>query len=341
MRWPWNRPEERSSTFEGLVTDSIVAAATGGETENADGLAALEAAAGLIGRCFAGAEVTGDKYNLVAPWVLELIGRELVRRGEAVFAIEGLALPRLVPGGTWDIRGSEDPRGWYYRVDTFGASEHRTRLVPGASVIHARINVDPVRPWLGRAPHRIASTTATTAARAERSAGAEAKIPSTRIAPVPSPDEAQRTAFGAKLRAGGVVAVAAGASPVAGAGQEPASRWTPAIMRPDPASAHVELRSRSANDVLASIGVPASLFDPWSDGTATRESYRQLVLSTLQPWGKIIQSELADKLDSPDLRLSFAGLHGADLATRGRALRTMVDAGVPLAEALRLVDLDG
>ena len=60
--------------------------------------------------------------------------------------------------------------------------------------------------------------------------------------------------------------------------------------------------------------------------------YRQLIFVTLAPLAAIVQSELREKLDSPGLVLSFAGLHGADLATRGRALKQLVDAGVSLAE---------
>lgn len=100
------------------------------------------------------------------------------------------------------------------------------------------------------------------------------------------------------------------------------------------------LRKDAARDILASCGIPPVMFDLEGDGTTRREAYRQLVFTTLQPWGRLVQTELAEKLDSPQLSLSFAGLHGADLATRGRALKQMVDAGVTLHEALAITGLD-
>ena len=337
--WPFGRrAEKRTSTFEGLVTDAIVQGANA-EQPSADGLAATEAAAGLIGRCFAAAEVTGDRYGLVSAAVLELIGRELVRRGEAVFAIEGLTAPRLVPVGTWDVRGGTDPSGWFYRVDTFGASEHQSRLVSSAGVVHARINADPVRPWRGRAPARLAASTAATAASAERSADRESRLPVGRILPMPIPDKDQRQQFEASVRVGGMHVVRSGATEYGG-DREPSNRWNPAKYGPEPTAAGVELRRDSARDVLAACGIPSTLFDRTADGAAMREAYRRLVFTTLAPWSRLVAAELRDKLDSPDLALDSRSLHGADLATRGRALKQLTESGVPLAEAMAITGLE-
>ena len=65
-----------------------------------------------------------------------------------------------------------------------------------------------------------------------------------------------------------------------------------------------------------------------------------MIFTTLSPWSRLVQVELRDKLDSPELSISFAGLHGADLATRGRALKQLVEVGVPLAEAMAITGLD-
>ena len=358
MRWPWRKAERRSSSFEGIVTDAILASAEGGdrgewdpETKeygpgdaSAAGLAATEAAAGLIGRCFAGAEVTGDRYGMVTPPVLELIGRELVRRGEAVFLIEGdPGAMRLTPAGTWDVRGGDDSSRWFYRVDTFGASRHRTRLQAAAGIVHARINPDPVRPWQGRAPWRVAALTATTAANSERSAGKDARIPSARVVPVPTggtpgQEEKLTTGFRDRVKRGGIVAVLAGFPASARESQGRARDWTPGTVRPDPSSGHVELRQRSAADMLAACGVSPALMDPRSDGTTRREAYRQLVMATLNPWGRIVAAELTAKLGAT-IRLDFGALQGADLAIRSRAFKALTDAGLPVPEALALTGL--
>ena len=341
--WPFRRESEKRAseepaTYEGMVTSALVRAAKGedGEYANPEGLAAVEAASGLIGRCFAGAEVSGDRFGLVSAAVLETIGRELVRRGEAVFEIDGETSPRLVPAGTWDIRGGTDPATWFYRVDTFGASNHRTRVVPSAGVVHARINVDPVRPWLGRSPVRVAADTASTAAHAERSATGEARLPTGRLLPMPIADGKIREGFEASVRRGGLHVVRGHEY---GQGREPSNRWDLNKFQPAPAESHIELRRDSARDVLGACGIPGVLFDARADGTATREAYRRLVFTTLQPWSRIVEAELRDKLDSPELALSFAGLHGADLATRGRALKQLTESGVSLAEAMAITGL--
>ena len=106
----------------------------------ADGLAAVEACSSLIGRCFASAEAVGDATGLVTPGVLEVIGRELCRRGESLHVLEA-DVSRLTPAGTWDVRGPDDPAGWFYRCDTFGASNHRTRLLAAGAVVHCRVTL--------------------------------------------------------------------------------------------------------------------------------------------------------------------------------------------------------
>ena len=341
-RWLGGRggPEKRSSSFEGRVTDAIVAAATG-ERETADGLAALEFCAGLVSRCFATAEVSNDRYSLVTPAVLELIGRELVIRGESVHLIEaGMTRPRLVPAGTWDVRGDDDPMGWRYRVDLFGASQHRTRLVPGAAVVHARVNTDPVRPWIGRAAHRIAATTSSTAALAETGAQKELKTPHGRL--LASPGTAvQRGEVATEVAKGGLRIMPSGRDiDIRHRQDNSSSQWRPAYLGPEVDDGARSLRAEAAQAVILACGVPLPLADPRTDGTSRREAYRTFIFTLLSPWARTLEAELRDKLDSPSLSLSFAGLHGADLGTRGRALKQLVDAGVSLSEALAITGLE-
>ena len=81
-----------------MVT-AIVARATGGASADVLATGAVEAASALVGRAFASASVT-PAVPAVTPAILGIIGREIVRRGEIVFAIDvdretGL---RLTPG---------------------------------------------------------------------------------------------------------------------------------------------------------------------------------------------------------------------------------------------------
>ena len=336
--WPWKgKPEARADVTDSVI-GAMLAAASGGGDVQPSGLAAIEQAAGLVGRAFAGSSVAGDRFNLLTPPVLEMIGRSLIRRGEIVFSLDER---RLEPASGWSIRGTgPDSRLWTYRLDFSGPSGTKSSFLPSDGVVHIRVNLDPARPWAGRAPYAIASATAKTAASTERAAFGEASIPTTRIAPIPSADEGQRTAYKEALKKGGVATVQAAAQAAlsGGQGQEPSARWSPAVIRPEPSDSFTKLRKDSADDVLSACGIPISLFDN-SEGSSKREAYRQFIFGTLDPLSKLVSAELRAKLSSPELVISFAGLHGADLATRGRALKQLVDAGVDLTEALAITGL--
>ena len=109
----------------------------GGDADRPDELAVFEAAAGLLGRSFATATVTGDATGIVKADALEILGRELLRRGNAVFSIED---DRLKPASDWDIRGGDDPRRWAYRLTFAGPVSTRTAILPASRVVHFRIN---------------------------------------------------------------------------------------------------------------------------------------------------------------------------------------------------------
>ena len=332
--WPFRRSEERSEGLTDEVVNTLIARARAADVADADGLAAVEIAAGLVGRCFSSAAVQGGRGLLDAA-ILERIGRQMVRAGEAIFALDG---DGIQPVSEWDIRGGPRESEWIYRCDFTGPSATTSAFLPSRSVVHVRVNTHPSRPWEGRAPWRVASATAATAAAAEASAQAEARTPSSRIAPVPSQDPGQRESYGATLKKGGLLVVAAATSPVGSAGQEPASRWAPAVMNPAPTSGHIELRAKSAADVLASCGIPASLFDARSDGTARRESFRQVLHSVVQPWARLAERELSAKLEN-DVRLNFDRLFASDLSGRARAFQSMVGGGMEVAQAAALAGL--
>lgn len=157
-----------------------MAAATG-STAPGDPLAmgALEAAAGLWARAFGAARVTGAEgpaTSAVTPAVLAMVGRQLVRRGEAVFAIDVDRRGRvqLLPVASHDVTGGPNPAGWWYRLDLFGPSGNVTRMRPAAGVVHAVYAVDPATPWLGVSPLGWARASGTLAANLETRPGEEA-----------------------------------------------------------------------------------------------------------------------------------------------------------------------
>ena len=328
------QPETRSS-----YTDAVIAAlysqVSGGTVAAPQTLAAVEYAAGAVGRAFATAEVSPSgtaAAKAVIPSVMEMTGRSLVFRGEVLFLIEsdGMGGVVLVPASRWDITGlGPVPSSWRYRVDLQGPSGSSMMIRPAAGVVHIRINVDPAKPWAGVSPLTNAKLTARLAAGAENALVKEAAIPSARIAPVPTSDKEQLGTYQAMLVKGGIVPVEAATVAVTGAGQEPAKRWEPPVVGPAPSQAFVQLRNEVVKDVAAATGVPADLY-------GSREAFRHFLDLTVDPWAEIVEAEFRDKLDVPMLTLTFDRLRSADIVGRGRAVHSMVQAGVPLEIALAM-----
>ena len=152
--WPFkSQVEDRQSggiPFSDAVVEAIIRAAGGTTPADPSGLAALEAAAGLYAAAFAAAQVkpASEIVAGISPQVRALIARDLIRRGESLHLIEvdrrGV---RLIPAGSWDVRGGWQESGWWYRLDLFGPSGNVTRFVSGQSVIHCRYAL--IRPALG------------------------------------------------------------------------------------------------------------------------------------------------------------------------------------------------
>ena len=90
---------------------------------------------------------------------------------------------------------------------------------------------------------------------------------------------------------------------------------------------------------MSALGIPALL---WSgrDGAAMRESSRELLHTTLSPVGLILAEELSEKLEHP-VTLDFYRLAATDVASRARALGSLVKAGVSLDDAKAAAGLDG
>ena len=178
------KPEVREAQpFTDAVVAALVSAASGTTTGDPSAIAALEAAAGLYARCFAGAQVN---HEAITPAVRALIARDLIRRGDSVHLIEvHRGEVALIPAGSWDVRGSWREASWWYRVDLFGPSGNITRLVPSATVAHVRYATDPARPWHGISPLGWARATGTLAANLEQRLGEEAGGTVAHVLPVP------------------------------------------------------------------------------------------------------------------------------------------------------------
>ena len=190
MKWWadfWGPPEKRN------FTQAVIGGLHGYHSGGADaaGIAAVEFAAGLIGRSLAVAEVSGNSIAAVAsitPVFLQSVGRALIRQGEIVFGISASRRGeiRLTPAAHWDIQGLPDPRSWWYTLSFNRPSGDRIKLYPATACSHFKNASDPAREWRGLSPLALCSETAELAANLEAKLAEETGAPTGNLLPVPT-----------------------------------------------------------------------------------------------------------------------------------------------------------
>ena len=330
--------------YTDALVDYLTTQAAGTSAGDPSAIAALEAAAGLYARAFAGAEVD---HEAVGPGVRALIARDLIRRGESVHLIEVRpgGVVGLVPAGSWDVRGGWDPESWWYRVDLFGPSGNISRYVPAAAVVHCRYAVDPARPWWGVSPLDWARDTGTLAAHLEKRLGEEAGGAVAHVLPVPQDGgDGEGTDPLADLKADirtargrTVLTETTAAGWGEGRGAAPQSDWQPRRIGANPPAVLQGLRRDVFEAVLSACGVPVSLVTD-ADGTSQREAFRRFLTTGVQPVADLVAEELSVKLAVP-VGFCFEGLYAHDLAGRAAAFQKLVGGGMALEKALAVSGL--
>ena len=99
-----------------------------------------------------------------------------------------------------------------------------------------------------------------------------------------------------------------------------------------------EARDPIGASILAACGVPPTLAAVSSDGTAQRESFRRFLLTTIQPLGKIIETELKLKLD-PSASLAFPELGRERHHRKGEGDRQSHKSGQSIEDARAVAGL--
>ncbi len=355
MRWPWSKLKvevRQSAPFTDALVQVIAEAASGKVIASADATAALEAAAGLLGRVLAGARVEGPPMvsSACTADFLQLVGRELLRRGECIFLIDaGPSGMTLTPAASWDFAGDADPASWWVRADCFGPSGNTTRTVPYTQVLHFKHAVDPARPWCGISPLTVARLTGRLHAETEAALADESSGPRGHLLPTPpfdhdSDDDAAPDPTAA-LRS--TIASLKGRVAVVEAGtwgrdetDRPRQDFSPKRLGANPPDALASLRSDTASAILGACGIPPALFDPRADGTAQREAVRRFYAGTVQPIARKIEAELSAKLDAT-VRLRFEAAAFADYLGRANiATKLAAIEGIGPDLAMALAGLD-
>ena len=343
MRWPWQQQQQqqpsgldkRAVDYSDAYLNAIFSQIRGQTLAVPSATAALESCAGTVGRAFMAAEVTGRPAltNALSPSSMELIGRSLIRRGEVLFMIEvSSGTLRLLPAEHWDVDGQPDPTSWWYRVTLGGPSNTVTySAVPSTSVLHFRYAVDAQRPWHGNSPLMVAALAGRLSANTINSLADEAGGPVGRILGIPTGGDDDSVAPMKRD-----IAEAKGRMAFVESGDwdnvgEAESSLKSFRFGPEPSRPLIEQAKLASAEVMSACGFNPALFQA-GDAASLREAYRIGLAGVIQPLSKLVQGEIAEKLDS-GISIGFVEARAADLTGRARAVQSLVGAGMPLADA--------
>lgn len=334
--WAGRKPPETRG-YSDLLLAGLEATASGDLPDTVHS-AAVQTAAGIWGRAFAGAEVSGPGAGAVTSEILGWVGRSLILSGEAVLFVSRARGIRLLPCVT-----SERLNPTQWRINTAvppGSQEQRT--VSARRIASVRWAIDSASPWEGLGPFGQSPTSARLAAAAETSLRREAGAPIALLLPVPTGSkdlsDLARDIAGAS---GGAVMVESTSAGWDG-GRRTGTRgdWDVSRVGPSIPSELIDAYGAAFGAALSLAGIPRSLAAPTgnADGTQLREDYRRFVLSAVRPMGRILTEKLASA--GVDVSLGWYQLWAHDLQGRAAALAKLVDAGIPLSEARKLVGLE-
>lgn len=343
MNWKfWQRRETREGAYTDALTELLRQQAD--STDSAARTAVREGCAGLWARAFASAEVSGARAAALTPSVLALAGRELHDRGEAVFeiVIDGGRV-QLQTVSDWYVQGA---RSWRYRLTITNPTSIVSRWRPADAVVHLRYDPPAEASWTALGPAARARTTEDLAKNTEQRLADELGGPVGHVIPVPDVTGAQGLQADINALKGNSVLVpsTSGGWDVQGGVQGKINDWEPRRLGAHPPEVLAAIRQGAGDGVAISAGVPPVLFRSDADGTAMREAWRQFLHSTIGPIALIVQQELREKLEDPDLALSFDRLFASDLQGRARAFQSMVGGGLDVEKAAALsglMEMDG
>ena len=324
--------ETRDADFTQLVLAQLQDRA-GGNVEV--GIAAAEIAAALWGRALASARVepsTPATEALTAD-VLRTLGRGLIHPGESLFELM-MDAGRLVlaPIGSWSIAGGPLRSTWIYETTQHGPSGSYSRTLSAERVVHCQWAYAASRPWDGTGPLELSATTVQLAKALELRMAEEAGQRVGSVLPMPAGQIDDLQASVNTLRGKALLVPTTADGWQQGQQAAPRSDWEPRRMGGNIPEAHVSLRGNVSEHVLAVCGVPVAMLGR-SDGTLAREAWRQFLHGSVEPVARLVAEELAAKLDTPGLAFTFDSLRASDVQGRARAVGSLVQAGMPLAQA--------
>lgn len=211
-------------------------------------------------------------------------------------------------------------------------------------MLHVRYNSDKNTPWRGVAPWRRAPTLATLAAEIEVQLVKEARLPVQQIIPLPSgTGKATGTNIKAQLNDGsgsGVMMPETFAGGLGGGRQgAPQRDFKVSRLQGEPTDGLVMLCKDVPNQIGGLYGIPPVLTSGGGSETQTREAFRRLILTAIDPLARLIEFELSRSLGEP-VALDLDQLGAYDIAGRARAFKALTGAGMSPADAAHFAGLE-
>ena len=356
--WPFNsnagtidteyliaRIDELETRADSSYTDALVSAIQKGaqgrvaNPSSPMATAALETCAGLVGRAFAAAEITGPDniIGALTPEMMTMVGRSLIRRGEIVFQIRtSTGRLQLFPAQSHNVSGGPDPNGWEYELTLPGPSETRTVSLPANDVLHLRYAADPESPWRGIGPIQQAYLAGELSAEVVKALADETSGPRGSLLPLPGADGDDATIDKLKgdIRGanGSLLLVESMADAWESGGAAPQGDWMAKRFGPTPPAAMIELMASIRNEIFSACGVPPGMFVVGA-AASIRESWRLCLFGLIGPCGRLVLSELKNKLDD-GINLGWDELRASDVQGRARAFQSLVGGGMDMQQAI-------
>lgn len=334
--WPFRKKIEKRSSASGFTAEIITARESyiSGRRGLGELTGTAQSCISLWENGFGLAAVKGT--GLLDRRTMAMLGRSLALRGEALFLIRD----RLVPCSDWDLSTRDGiPRA--YRVSVSEAGGGTTQTVLAGEVLHLRIGADPAAPWLGTAPLRRASLTASmlNAVESALTEVFELSPLGSQVVPMPEQPETDNTGLARSFRGQrGRVLLRESVAVSAAGGPSPATDWKPASLSPDlERSMTAESLAAAREAVASAFGVLPALFASNAQGPLVREAQRHLAQWTLQPIAEALAEEATDKLGSAVAIDVMTPLQAFDAGGSARAFATLLQ-GLAAAKAAGIPD---
>ena len=341
----WGRGEHRAESYTQDRTAQGYAAA---ETAVVDAshLAVVESCVALIADPFLGCRIQGYP---ISPISVHQMGRDVLRCGNSVWAINTNAGElRLQRVAKYEVSGdSPDPEDWIYDVELRAPKATIKRRLPGASVVHIRLNPSSDQPWVGVAPWQSADLTSGALVNLERSIREEGNLAAGRIWTAPdgsSPGQLKSMASSIAALRGGFNVVAESTSQNFGQGggrgqPSPGMDWKPNSTGPNFPQANVLMRAAIEGSLANAYGIPASWFNVDASAPSLRETKRLSFLNKTLTLAALLEEELSEKLAPLSIHWDDLASQSIDVHLRARAIQPLAELGANKEELLRLVGL--